>query len=157
MVYRVIALAGTLAVSACAHDRWLPDHAATYDRASMRAEAMAYYTGRAIDDSQLYQLPLIAAATRSNFATPHAAPLYLHEPLAMIMVRGTRLGDAVTLWGRAWGYSPLFADSAARDIRLQDTWNGTGSAADLSDWLHAQTGQRVTIFPESRLLMVSEG
>lgn len=154
---KLLAALATCALCACARDRVVPDQARVYRQASVRAEAMAYYVGRDIADSALYELPMIYDTRSATTMLTHQAPLYVPEPVAAAMVKGARLGDVLAMWGRTWGYTPVFADTASQSLRLLSSWKGDGSASVLSDWLMNQTGQRVTVFPESRLLLVTGG
>lgn len=156
MVYRLSTIIAALTLAGCASPR-VPDVSAAYRNAAVRAQAMAVYTGRSMSDSQLYALPMIEGAPTPVLVDARQAPAYIPPPAASHIIAGARLGDVMTMWGMSIGFTPLFVDERARADVLVQSWKGQVNAAQFAQWITQQTGRVVTIFPESRLLMVSGG
>ena len=156
MVHRLTAIAAVVVLAGCASPR-VPDVNVAYRNAAVRAQAMAFYTGRDMSDSQLYSLPMIEGTPPPVLVDARQAPAYIPPPAASHIAAGARLGEVMTMWGMSIGFTPMFVDERARGDVLYQSWQGHADAAQFAQWITQQTGRVVTIFPESRLLMVSGG
>ncbi len=156
MVYRVAGLACALALTGCASSRYVPDIAQPYVEAQTRASAISFYLREPRGGTSLYQLPGIATARHSGTPSGRIAPLPVPVPVDLRIAAGTRVGDLATMWAMSIGYTPYPATPSLAERRLPKPMVGTFTADQMRQRLLADAGVRVDLFPESRLILITE-